>query len=129
MPTPDGLHALIIEDELLTGMGLQSMLSRMGYGTFAFASTQSQALEQARLQRPDLVTVDVSLLDGDGLEAARNIVDALGPVPVMFVTGDPAAVNGLDGATVLEKPVTPGILAAAVERLKRSDAGPFAFKS
>jgi DNA-binding response OmpR family regulator len=129
MRTRDGLHALIIEDELLQGMGLQLMLSRMGYGSFSFASTETQALEQARLQRPDLVTVDLSLLDGDGLEAARHIVEALGPVPVMFVTGDPSGVAGLDGATVVEKPVTPGMLSAAVERLKRGDPGPFAFKS
>lgn len=123
MAATDGLHALIVEDELLAGMGLQSMLSRMGYDSFAFASTEAQALEQARLHRPDLVTVDLSLLAGDGLQAARTIVDAVGPVAMMFVTGDPKGVDGLDGATVVGKPVTPGVLAAAIDRLRRDGPG------
>ena len=129
MPTPNGLHALIVEDELLAGMGLQSMLTPLGYRSFAFASTPKQALEQARLQKPDLVTVDLSLLDGDGVQAARRVVEEVGPVPVMFVTGNPDGLDGLDGATVVEKPVTPGQLAAAVARLKQEDAGPFASQS
>ena len=129
MPTPNGLHALIVEDELLAGMGLQSMLTPLGFGSFAFASTETQAVEQARLHRPDLVTVDVGLLDGDGIQAARSIVEEVGPVPVMFVTGRSSAVDGLDGATVLQKPVTPGLLARAVAELKRADPGPFASKS
>jgi two-component system, response regulator PdtaR len=118
MATPEGLHALIVEDELLTGLGLQSMLQPLGFASFAFASTQFQALEQARLRRPDLVTLDLTLLDGYGLDAAKAIRNEIGPVPMMFVTGDPSRAERLDATAVLAKPVTPGMLANAVARLQ-----------
>ena len=72
------LHVLIIEDEILVGMGMQSMLADIGFDSFAFASTANQALQQARMRRPDLVTADIGLLDGDGLAAWKNVAGHLG---------------------------------------------------
>ena len=72
-PPPAVRHALIIEDDMIVGLGMQSVLDEIGFGSFAFASTARQALEQARLRRPDLVTVDIGLLDGDGLAASRAL--------------------------------------------------------
>ena len=115
MPSPsikqsaaDGrLHALIIEDDLLTGLDLQAMLQHLGYDSFAFASTAEQAREQATLRAPDLTTVDLGLLDGDGMEAARAVQSVCGDVVTIFITGDPyAAQVAGDGRTVLAKPVT-----------------------
>ncbi len=117
------LHALIIEDEMITGVGMQFMLSDLGFASFAFAGTQAQALEQALIRRPDLITVDVGLLDGDGLAAARAIREAIGPSPTLYVTGDPRAVHEAkrehDGdMVVLEKPFMPDDLATAYARLQ-----------
>lgn len=117
-----GKHALIIEDELLTGLDMQGLLSELGFGSFAFASTAFQALDQARRRRPDLVTVDVGLLDGTGVEAARAITQACGPVPTLFVTGDPAALDGEPGAVVVGKPFSAGDLTAAYHRLTNVEA-------
>ncbi len=106
-------HALIIEDEMLVGMGMQAMLAEIGFQSFAFASTARQALDQARLRRPDLVTADVALLDGDGLEACRALETAFGPLPTIYVTGhDMSRVGGL-GLTIVAKPFTSADIAAA----------------
>ncbi|OYX34156.1 MAG: hypothetical protein B7Y99_06060 [Caulobacterales bacterium 32-69-10] len=113
-----GHHALIVEDELLVALGLQSMLSELGFVSFAFAGTARQALEQARLQTPDLMTVDVGLLDGDGFEAVDAIEAACGPVVAIYVTGDSAASSRRPGAVVLEKPVAVHTLAAALSRAR-----------
>ncbi|HTI66963.1 MAG TPA: response regulator [Caulobacteraceae bacterium] len=112
------LHALIVEDELLIGLGLQSMLADLGFSSFAFAGTARQALEQAQLQCPDLVTLDMRLLDGDGFEASDAIQEACGPLPVVYVTGDAAMASKRPGAVVLEKPVTTAALGAALERAR-----------
>lgn len=112
-----GAHVLIVEDDLVSGLGVQHLLEDLGYSSFAFAGTGAQAGEQAGLRRPDLLTVDLGLLDGDGLEACRQVEAACGKVPVVFVTGSPERVE-LEGAVVVEKPVTPSALAQAVDRAR-----------
>jgi CheY-like chemotaxis protein len=115
-------HALIIEDELICALDLQAQLTDLGYGSFAFAGAELQALDQARLQRPDLVTVDVGLLDGDGLAAVDAILEFCGPLPVIYVTGNSGALVQRPDSVVLEKPVGAHALAAAVTRAKARPA-------
>ena len=109
-------HALIIEDEFLVGMDVQAVLKELGFTSFAFASTASQAIEQGCLRRPDLVTADVNLLDGDGVSVIRALREAHGPVAVVFVTGDTAAVDQVADCTVVAKPFVPAALSEACLR-------------
>ena len=114
-------HALIIEDEMLIGMDMQNVLAEIGFGSFAFASTARQALEQARLRRPDLVTADVGLLDGDGLSVCRTLQAELGPLPVIYVTGQAADLESEGGLTVVAKPFTAADIAAAYATLSTGE--------
>ena len=120
----DRPHALIIEDELIIAVGLQHQLTDLGYGSFAFASTDHQAVEQARLQCPDLVTVDIGLLDGNGIDAIDAVLQACGPLPVIYVTGDARQVRQAPDAVVVEKPVSDHALAMAVIRAKAARSTP-----
>lgn len=117
MPDQGG-HVLIVEDELIIGLGLQSMLAEIGFSSFSFASTARQALEQAQVRRPDLMTVDLGLLDGDGFQAVESVSTVCGPVPVVFVTGDGKAAKARSALVVLEKPVTTTSLAQGVDRAR-----------
>jgi CheY-like chemotaxis protein len=112
------LHALLVEDELLIALDLQSMLSELGFTSFAFAGTARQALEQAQMQSPDLVTVDLGLLDGDGFEAVDAIQAACGPVAAIYVTGDSDVALRRPEAVVLQKPVATHALAFALLRAR-----------
>ena len=112
-----GPHALIVEDELIIAVGLQSLLAEFGFTSFAFASTERQALEQARLCCPDLITIDLGLMAGDGAAAMRAIDDECGPLPVIYVTGSPTAVADARAAAVLAKPVSRAALAEVLRRL------------
>jgi CheY-like chemotaxis protein len=109
-------HALIIEDELVVGLDLQAMLAGMGFSSFAFASTANQALEQARLKAPDLITVDLGLLSGDGVTAVMSILEEGFGASVVFVSGDQQGLDRLRGWARVEKPVSPAALAQAVDR-------------
>ena len=111
-------HALIIEDELISALALQAQLADLGYRSFAFAGAERQAVEQAGLQCPDLVTVDVGLLDGSGLDAIESILQLCGPLPVVYVTGDGGALSANESAVVVEKPVSDAALAHALMRAK-----------
>ena len=111
-------HALIIEDDMIVGLDLQSQLGALGFSSFAFASTSAQAAEQASLRRPDLATVDVGLLDGDGLAAVRAVEALCGPTPTVFITGDPErALEAHPERVVLSKPFGPAALRLAVQRV------------
>jgi len=114
---PPGLHALIIEDDLVSGLGMQMALTPLGFSTFAFASTPMQALEQARMRRPDLMTVDINLLDGDGPQAVREIEGALGGLAVLYVTGAPQVAATLHGRELLCKPFGVADVHAAYARV------------
>ncbi len=98
---------------MVVGMDMQSVLAAMGFVSFAFASTTRQALEQAALNRPDLVTADIGLLDGDGLEACRALQAAYGPLAVIYVTGQAGDITHDGGLTVVAKPFSPADIAAA----------------
>lgn len=118
----DRPHALIIEDELVIALGLQAQLTELGYGSFAYAGAELQALEQARLQCPDLVTVDVGLLDGNGIDAVEAVLALCGPLPVIYITGDGAALRNHPEAVVVEKPVSDHALAMALIKAKAAFA-------
>ena len=123
-PAP-GLHALIIEDDMIVGLDLQAHLAVLGYESFAFASTADQAVEQALLRAPDLATVDVGLMDGDGLAAVRAMEAECGPTPTLFVTGSPERVRAAHpGRVVLAKPFAAATLREAVARVRAETTAP-----
>lgn len=99
-------HVLIIEDEILIALDLRALLEDHGTKTFAFAGTQAEAVEAAREQKPDFITADVALLEGTGPKAVETILQEIGPVPVVFITGTPEACHPCPPpARVLDKPL------------------------
>jgi CheY-like chemotaxis protein len=99
-------HVLIIEDEALIAIDLQEMLALAGATSFSFAETEHEAVEAARRQRPDVITSDVVLREGNGPRAVETIQNELGQMPVIFITATPEACLARDPpARVLGKPV------------------------
>jgi len=84
-------HVLIIEDEILIALDLQDLLETNGANTFAFAATEAAAIKAAKERKPDFITSDVVLAKGTGLKAVEIILQEIGPIPVIFITGTPEA--------------------------------------
>lgn len=100
------MHALIIEDEPLMAMHLETVLEEIGFTTFDHAATEAEAVDAATARRPILVTADYRLREGNGVAAVRAIRAFLGLVPVVFVTGSRAEVEELvSGMPVVAKPI------------------------
>ena len=100
-------HVLIIEDEALIALDLQDILAGTGATTFSFAETEQEAIDAARLHRPDVITSDVMLREGSGPEAVAAIQRELGAMPVIFITATPAACRPCPSpACILSKPVS-----------------------
>ena len=56
------IKILIVEDEYVTVMQLQSQLCKLGYTKVFHAASGENAIETARLKRPDLIVMDIRLI-------------------------------------------------------------------
>ena len=80
---------LVIEDEPLIAMQLESLVAELGHVVVATATTRSQAVDAFREHVPGLVLADIQLADASsGIDAVEEIL-AIGDVPVVFITAYP----------------------------------------
>ena len=110
------MHALIIEDESLIAMAIEDALRDCGYLTFDFADSTPTAIAAAESHCPDLVTSDVQLSPGCGIDAVQTIcLDKV--IPVIFITGTAALVEERLGThIVVHKPFVSEHISSAVPR-------------
>ncbi|WP_294393721.1 response regulator [uncultured Sphingomonas sp.] len=103
-------HALIIEDEPFIALGIQDLLEEQGVDTVDIAATEDEAVHSALSRQPDLITADVTLLDGNGPAAVGKIRDELGEIPVIYITGTPDRIPSLPrSSAILIKPFSAGL--------------------
>ncbi len=118
------MHAFIIEDDYLIAQTLQDMLERLGYSKFSFARSEDAAVMGARTEPIDLITADVRLLPGDGLQAVRTICDNR-DIPAVFITGyADELIERAPDAVVVQKPLDEHDLRNAVQRVIGRGGGP-----
>lgn len=85
---------LIAEDELLLARSLVSDLSELGFSVIGPAPNGKQAIDLARVQRPDIALMDVRMPQMDGLTAAEILFHELNiPVIILSAYSDPAYVQ------------------------------------
>ncbi len=70
---------LLVEDDFLVGMEMESGLEAAGYEVAGIAATAEEAVELAASRRPALVVMDIRLAsERDGIDAALEIFRTLG---------------------------------------------------
>ncbi len=108
------MHALIIEDESLIALTIQDILSDCGFTSFDIASSSEEAIRAAEHRCPALITADVELRPGCGIEAVNTICGGP-PIPVIFITGSPSEVaSRMPHHTLIAKPFTSRAVITAV---------------
>lgn len=95
---------LIVEDEMLVAMDLESILAESGFEPVGIAADLATAEEYAD-QRVDLALVDLNLRDGLSGPEIGKLLGAKG-VTVLFLTANPRTLGeGIAGTVgVLTKP-------------------------
>lgn len=109
-------HALIIEDEMLIALEIENLLGDVGYTSFDWADRPEMALACARERRPDLITADLRIIGGTGIEAVMAITAELGAIPVVYVTANADLLDAVTNANVVSKPIRAHQLYAACKR-------------
>lgn len=83
-------HVLIIEDDWFTADYIAQLCQEGGAISIQMAPTESDAVMAARSIRPDIITSDVRLLEGDGPTAVSQIYSEAGAIPVIYITAVPS---------------------------------------
>jgi DNA-binding NarL/FixJ family response regulator len=80
------VRVLLADDHALFRAGISSLLEAWGASVVAEASNGFEALELTRTHEPDLVLMDISMPECNGLEATRLIKAELPDTHIVIVT-------------------------------------------
>jgi len=112
-------RVLIVEDDLLVGMGLKAQLERLGHAVVGQASGGADALALYKEHKPDVVLLDIRLDDSDGIEVAQQLLkERRAPMIIISAYSDKELVDRASAAGVfgyLIKPANAEALQAQME--------------
>ncbi|MCD7825629.1 MAG: response regulator [Clostridiaceae bacterium] len=68
------MKVLLVDDAVFVRMSLKKILEDSGYGfDFVEASSGTEALEKYKISKPDLVIMDITMPEMDGITAVKKI--------------------------------------------------------
>lgn len=112
----ESLRVVIAEDEQLTRTIIRARLEKLGHTVIAEAGDGVQAVEAARVHRPDVVIMDIKMPNLDGIEAARKIMDDA-PCALLFL-------SSFNEDELVEQATATGALAYMMKPFRKEDLGP-----
>lgn len=121
------MRLLLIEDDNMLGAALRDGLRHQGY-TVDWARDGLGGVSAAQLEPFDLVLLDLSLPDIDGLDVLRQVRNSGKPLPVIILTARDAVeqrITGLDAGAddYVVKPFDLTELAARIRAVARRHSG------
>lgn len=118
------MRILVVEDDPLISFMIEDALAEAGHQVVGLASSSGDARRMVERAPPDLMLVDIHLIDGEtGCDFAREAHEKWN-VPTIFVTGSPSKARGCDDAIgVLAKPFKSASIGAAVAVAATIQAG------
>jgi two-component system, NarL family, response regulator NreC len=123
----DRPRVFLVDDHQLFRKGLRLVLEHTaGFEVVGEAASAAELVSRCPTSSAEVLLADIHLPDGDGIEAARRVMDALPSLRVIFLSsdGDLALVRrALDagGLGYLLKDNAPQDLARAVEAARKGD--------
>jgi DNA-directed RNA polymerase specialized sigma24 family protein len=110
---------LIIEDEALIAMDLESLVQSLGHQVLGIARTRNEAVALAKTHRPGLILADIQLADGSsGMDAVNELLGTF-EVPVIFITAYPERFltgERPEPAFLVPKPYQPATVSALISQ-------------
>jgi len=110
---------LIIEDETLIALELETLVEDLGHQSVGVARTHAEAIALAKVKRPGLILADIQLADGSsGQDAVNELLDSFA-VPVIFITAYPERFltgERPEPAFLVGKPFQPSTVSAVISQ-------------
>lgn len=116
------LKFLVVDDSLIIRRNIARMLERMDHEVVAEAKNGNEAIACFSKHQPDLMTMDITMPDMDGVEAVKGIKKKDADAKIIMVTSHGqeemviAAIKAGASGYVL-KPVTAEKLSKAIQKI------------
>lgn len=111
---------MIIEDEAIIAMDIESIVAEMGHRVTGIARTRDEAVALGKADAPDLILADIQLADNSsGIDAVNDLLKELGARPVIFITAFPERLltgDKPEPAFLISKPYTEDQVISAVSQ-------------
>ncbi len=115
------MNILLVDDHALVRAGLKRLLSSISDGEIVECADGRDALNRARVMKPDLIVLDLNLPGLGGLELLRRLIQqGAGPILVLTMHAEPLyAKRALEAgaAGYMTKNASPDELLTAVRRV------------
>ena len=112
-------RVLIIEDEPIIAMDIETIVRDLGHDVTGVAVTRDEAVAAAMADRPGLVLADIQLADdSSGIDAVKDILAEF-QVPVIFITAFPERLltgERPEPTFLITKPFQPETVKAAISQ-------------
>jgi len=82
----DSLDILVVDDSPIIVRKLSMLLENVGYRVIKTAATGREAIAAYKTCKPDVVTMDITMPDMDGIEATRAIMGEFPNAKIVMVT-------------------------------------------
>ena len=119
------IKILLVDDEPDILEFLSYNLIKEGYEVFT-ASDGAEGIKKAKIEKPDLILLDIMMPEMDGIEACTEIrkVDSLKNILIVFLTARTEEFSQLAGYDAgaddyITKPVKPKVLISKIKALLR----------
>ena len=111
---------MIIEDEAIIAMDIESIVAEMGHRVTGIARTRDEAVALGKSDPPDLILADIQLADNSsGIDAVNDLLAELGLRPVIFITAFPERLltgDKPEPAFLISKPYSVNQVSSAVSQ-------------
>jgi DNA-binding NarL/FixJ family response regulator len=81
------LRIMLVDDHEVVRLGLKALITRQpSFDVVAEAGTADEALERARVHKPDVIVMDIRLPGKSGIDATREVMKSLPDTKVIMLT-------------------------------------------
>ncbi|MDD3570597.1 MAG: response regulator, partial [Lachnospiraceae bacterium] len=120
------IRVMLVDDSSFSTAVLKRILEKIGLEVVGSALNVKEAIELAKELKPDLITMDMTLPDGDGIECSKAILKDDNSIKIIAISSmmDKEIIKMAQRAGLkayLQKPVDEDELGSAIERLFAGD--------
>ncbi|RDH43923.1 response regulator [Zooshikella ganghwensis] len=122
-----GLRVMVVDDSLITINKLTKMLTELGYEVVSQCRSGAVAVASYPKVKPDIVTMDITMPDMDGIEATKAIMASYPQANIIMVTShgqEQMVLEAIDAGArgYVLKPVKEVRLQEVIQKVLKNDS-------
>ena len=119
---------LVVDDSVISHLVVGDILNNTEFDICSYAKTATIAVEEFKKCRPDIVTMDMNLPDGNGIECSRQILAINPKAKIVMISAMKDASLITQGqeagiSSFLQKPVKAQTLIETLQLLAKNGKG------